>query len=227
MRLSEEYVLAKTRAESLREVRNLNLWGNGITDVSVRGAPHAFHPHHCAAAQRRMRRALTLRPCGVAPASWWRACPTWRCCPSRSTGARRAPASCACARAEACIVLTVFACACVLPACRRWRTLWAAPRCRSCTCARTRRAPWPCGDARRRLRCGRESVACGAAPGHSSHTRRRSNAPARACTVGAHARTHATAAHSAPAAARRPWRLTGAHTHSLTHTLPLVVAARR
>jgi hypothetical protein len=39
MRLSEEYVLAKTRAESLREVRNLNLWGNSITDVSVRAAP--------------------------------------------------------------------------------------------------------------------------------------------------------------------------------------------
>jgi hypothetical protein len=36
MRLAEDYVLAKTRASELSEVRNLNLWGNGITDVSVR-----------------------------------------------------------------------------------------------------------------------------------------------------------------------------------------------
>ncbi len=36
MRLSEEYVLAKTRVSELSAVRSLNLWGNGVTDVSVR-----------------------------------------------------------------------------------------------------------------------------------------------------------------------------------------------
>ena len=38
MRLAEDYVLAKTRVASLEDVRSLNLWGNGITDVSVRRA---------------------------------------------------------------------------------------------------------------------------------------------------------------------------------------------
>jgi hypothetical protein len=60
MRLSEEYVLAKTRAESLREVRNLNLWGNGVSDVSVR-APHA-NAHARTLAPLR----LLTRACGVA-----------------------------------------------------------------------------------------------------------------------------------------------------------------
>lgn len=36
MKLEEQYVLSKTKAASLADVRNLNLWGNGITDVSVR-----------------------------------------------------------------------------------------------------------------------------------------------------------------------------------------------
>lgn len=36
MKLEEQYVLSKTKATSLADVRNLNLWGNGITDVSVR-----------------------------------------------------------------------------------------------------------------------------------------------------------------------------------------------
>lgn len=35
MKLEEQYVLAKTKAASLADVRNLNLWGNGLTDVSV------------------------------------------------------------------------------------------------------------------------------------------------------------------------------------------------
>mmetsp|Transcript_22167 Transcript_22167/g.43134 ORF Transcript_22167/g.43134 Transcript_22167/m.43134 type:complete len:216 (+) Transcript_22167:136-783(+) len=33
--LTEELVLAKTRAESLAEVKNLNLWGSDLTDVSI------------------------------------------------------------------------------------------------------------------------------------------------------------------------------------------------
>ena len=37
-RLTEEYVLAKTRQAELSGVRNLNLWGNGIADISVSGA---------------------------------------------------------------------------------------------------------------------------------------------------------------------------------------------
>ena len=43
MKLTEDYVLAKTRAAELSAVRNLNLWGNGISDISVRlsGGGHA------------------------------------------------------------------------------------------------------------------------------------------------------------------------------------------
>ena len=36
MKLSEALVLAKTKVESVEQVRNLNLWGNGLTDVEVR-----------------------------------------------------------------------------------------------------------------------------------------------------------------------------------------------
>lgn len=35
MKLSEALVLAKTKVESVDQVRNLNLWGNGLTDVEV------------------------------------------------------------------------------------------------------------------------------------------------------------------------------------------------
>ncbi len=33
--LTEEMVLAKTRAEDLSTVKNLNLWGSDLTDVSI------------------------------------------------------------------------------------------------------------------------------------------------------------------------------------------------
>jgi hypothetical protein len=33
-RLTEELVLSRTRAKSLAEVRNLNMWGNELKDVS-------------------------------------------------------------------------------------------------------------------------------------------------------------------------------------------------
>ncbi len=33
--LTEEMVLAKTRAEDLASVKNLNLWGSDLTDVSI------------------------------------------------------------------------------------------------------------------------------------------------------------------------------------------------
>ena len=33
--LTEEMVLAKTRAEDLSAVKNLNLWGSDLTDVSI------------------------------------------------------------------------------------------------------------------------------------------------------------------------------------------------
>jgi hypothetical protein len=33
--LTEEMVLAKTRAEDLAAVKNLNLWGSDLTDVSI------------------------------------------------------------------------------------------------------------------------------------------------------------------------------------------------
>ena len=36
MKLSEALVLAKTKVEGVDQVRNLNLWGNGLTDVEVR-----------------------------------------------------------------------------------------------------------------------------------------------------------------------------------------------
>ena len=33
--LSEELVLQKTRSENLANVRNLNLWGSDLSDVSI------------------------------------------------------------------------------------------------------------------------------------------------------------------------------------------------
>lgn len=36
MKLSEALVLAKTKVEEVEQVRNLNLWGNGLTDIEVR-----------------------------------------------------------------------------------------------------------------------------------------------------------------------------------------------
>lgn len=33
--LSEELVLSKTRADDLAEVKNLNLWGSDLSDVSI------------------------------------------------------------------------------------------------------------------------------------------------------------------------------------------------
>jgi hypothetical protein len=33
--LTDEVVLAKTKAESLESVKNLNLWGSDLTDVSI------------------------------------------------------------------------------------------------------------------------------------------------------------------------------------------------
>ena len=41
MKLSEALVLAKTKVESVDQVRNLNLWGNGLTDVEVSGRGRA------------------------------------------------------------------------------------------------------------------------------------------------------------------------------------------
>jgi hypothetical protein len=41
MKLSEALVLAKTKVEGVDQVRNLNLWGNGLTDVEVRGRREA------------------------------------------------------------------------------------------------------------------------------------------------------------------------------------------
>lgn len=38
MKLGDALVLAKTKVESVDQVRNLNLWGNGLTDVEVREA---------------------------------------------------------------------------------------------------------------------------------------------------------------------------------------------
>jgi predicted NAD-dependent protein-ADP-ribosyltransferase YbiA (DUF1768 family) len=43
MQLSEALVLAKTKVEAVEHVRNLNLWGNGLTDVSVSARPDAGH----------------------------------------------------------------------------------------------------------------------------------------------------------------------------------------
>ena len=38
MKLGDALVLAKTKVESVDQVRNLNLWGNGLTDVEdIRG----------------------------------------------------------------------------------------------------------------------------------------------------------------------------------------------
>ncbi len=36
MKLTEAFVLAKTAQASLEDVRSLNLWGNGLSDVSAR-----------------------------------------------------------------------------------------------------------------------------------------------------------------------------------------------
>jgi hypothetical protein len=44
MKLSEALVLAKTKVETVEQVRNLNLWGNGLTDVEVRRRPTAPRP---------------------------------------------------------------------------------------------------------------------------------------------------------------------------------------
>jgi|TARA_B100001142_G_scaffold254282_1_gene255244 hypothetical protein len=49
MKLGDALVLAKTKVESVDQVRNLNLWGNGLTDVEVR------------ARARRVRRRARVR----------------------------------------------------------------------------------------------------------------------------------------------------------------------
>ena len=52
-RLTEEYVLAKTRQAELSGVRNLNLWGNGISDISVRKRSAAQRSAHARAVHAR------------------------------------------------------------------------------------------------------------------------------------------------------------------------------
>jgi hypothetical protein len=72
MRLSEDYVLAKTRQAELGAVRNLNLWGNGISDISVR-----FVACRVAAASGGARHsgvACMEREAPTSPLAWFDAC---------------------------------------------------------------------------------------------------------------------------------------------------------
>lgn len=61
MKLSEALVLAKTKVEAVDQVRNLNLWGNGLTDVEVRW-PVTLQ-------RRRTVESLTLRRFSLASVS--------------------------------------------------------------------------------------------------------------------------------------------------------------
>ena len=70
MRLTEEYVLAKTRQAELGAVRNLNLWGNGISDISARCGCHV-----ASRAARRRGDAVARRAGAEARASGL----SWRC----------------------------------------------------------------------------------------------------------------------------------------------------
>ena len=70
-RLTEEYVLAKTRQAELSGVRNLNLWGNGIDDISVRAAQRST-AHARKDTQHGVCRAARVPCAGAAAASWQR-----------------------------------------------------------------------------------------------------------------------------------------------------------
>ena len=91
-RLTEEYVLAKTRQAELAGVRNLNLWGNGIEDISVRSANARLRARVCTVVPHRRAQRCALRAADGAAAaapqtSGWR---------SAHADARRGPARADC-----------------------------------------------------------------------------------------------------------------------------------
>ena len=72
MRLSEDYVLAKTRQAELAAVRNLNLWGNGISDISVRCV--ACRVAAAGGGARRSGVACGVREAPQSPLAWLDGC---------------------------------------------------------------------------------------------------------------------------------------------------------
>ena len=89
--LNEELVLQKTRSENLASVRNLNLWGSDLSDVSILQVPmHSATVH-------------VYKCCDLHRHAWAEDHPQYMCVCVR-----------VCARVCVCVCVCVCMCVCVL-----------------------------------------------------------------------------------------------------------------